>query len=251
MKGKNKKQEVVGRKSLRIRAENTLLTGSAQKTSVTDRTLQRLIHELEVHQVELKIQNEELRNAQVELAATRDRYTHLYEFAPLAYLTLSKASRILESNNMAAKIFGLAQRDLARISLTKFIASESQDDWYLHLQAVFSKDSKQMCEINIRPADGILLTMRVESIAVGQAKERHCRSVLVDITDQKRAEKEREQLLAREQTARREVEAATKAKDRFLAMVSHELRTPLTPIVAWAGLLRRKGPKEINVDYAL
>src|SRR5262245_43167891 len=128
MKGKNKKKELPGRrKPLRIRAEETLLMKSSYKNTVKDRALRRAIHELQIHQVELKLQNEELRNAQVELAATRDRYTHLFEFAPLAYITLNKDGRILEGNQMTARILGVGQGDLARSSLTKFIASESQD----------------------------------------------------------------------------------------------------------------------------
>src|SRR5262245_20758725 len=147
MNGKKKQKEVAGRrKALRIRAEEALRTRPSHKNTVKDQALRRLIHELEVHQVELKLQNEELRNAQVELAATRDRYTHLYEFARLAYLTLNKHGRILESNHMAARLLGMERRDLTRANLTKFIDSQSQDDWYLHCQAAFSNETKQVCE---------------------------------------------------------------------------------------------------------
>src|SRR5215470_4588562 len=141
MKEKKKHKDGVGRRRpLRKRAEETLRSRSSHRKTAKDVDLRRLVHELEIHQVELKLQNEELRNAQVELAATRDRYTHLYEFAPLAYITLNKDGRILESNHMMARILGVEQRDLARINLTKFIVSESQDDWYLHRQAAFSSE---------------------------------------------------------------------------------------------------------------
>jgi signal transduction histidine kinase len=73
----------------------------------------------------------------------------------------------------------------------------------------------------------------------------------VDITERKRAEEEREHLLAREQAARKKMEAATEAKDRFLAMVSHELRTPLTPIIGFVAVLRRKTAEDIGVASAL
>ena|SRR5215813_7966377 len=96
MKGRNQ------RKPLRKRAEDAMRKGVKPKKVETDRGLQHLVHELEIHEVELKLQNEELRNAQVELATSLDRYTELYDFAPLAYLTLDKHGTVLDSNFAAA-----------------------------------------------------------------------------------------------------------------------------------------------------
>jgi signal transduction histidine kinase len=93
--------------------------------------------------------------------------------------------------------------------------------------------------------------MRAESVAVGAGKEQCLLTAFVDITERKSAEAEREQLLAREQAARGEAEAATKAKDRFLAIVSHELRTPLTPILGWVEMLRVNRVHDDKFDYAL
>src|SRR5215470_8432644 len=155
MKEKKKHKDGVGRRRpLRKRAEETLRSRSSHRNTAKDVDLRRLVHELEIHQIELKLQNEELRNAQVELAASRDRYTDLYEFAPLAYLTMDKEGKILEGNLMAAEMFGVQLPDLLHSTLTKFITSESQDSWYLHRQAALSNDTKQMCELEIRRADG-------------------------------------------------------------------------------------------------
>src|SRR5215472_92465 len=107
MKEKKKpRQGVDGGKGLRRQAEETLRMRSTKKKANT-LDLRRLVHELEIHQVELTIQNEELRNAQVQLAESCDRYSELYEFAPLAYVTLDRDGRVLESNRMATKILGL------------------------------------------------------------------------------------------------------------------------------------------------
>src|SRR5215469_15346828 len=79
----------------------------AQSYKKTSRGLQRLVHDLEIHQIELKLQNEELRNAQVELAASRDRYTDLYEFAPVGYITVNNTRKIVNANLAAASMLGI------------------------------------------------------------------------------------------------------------------------------------------------
>src|SRR5262245_65478880 len=119
-----------GRNGLRRRAEETLRTPLSEK-KVNALGLPALIHELEIHQIELKIQNEELRNAQVQLAESRDRYRELYEFAPLAYVTLDRDGRVLESNRMAANMLGVETRDLMTDSIQNIVTSETPQDWYL------------------------------------------------------------------------------------------------------------------------
>jgi PAS domain S-box-containing protein len=237
--------------TLRRRAENTLLARSRSKRAVNENDPVRLLHELEIHQVELKLQNEELHRAHMELWGSHDRYTDLYQFAPVAYVTLDQGGMILESNLMASEVLGVERRELESAYLRKFILSETRDAWHQHLRDAFSNDTKQMCEIRICRADGALLSIRAESIGIGHGEERHCLVALIDITERKRVENEREQLLARERTIRRELEAATKTKDRFLSMVSHELRTPLTPLLGWLSLMRDKTAKNLNVDYVL
>jgi PAS domain S-box-containing protein len=181
---KKQKQAKDGRKRLRRQAEETLRTRSSKK-KVKAPDLRRLVQELEIHQVELKIQNEELRNAQVQLAESRDRYSGLYEFAPLAYVTLDRDGRVLESNRMATKMLGVEARDLLHASFTKFVTTESQDNWYLHRQAVSSSETTQVCEIKIQSADGSLRSIRVESIAAGRPR---MLSSFIDLTERKQAE---------------------------------------------------------------
>ena len=99
-------------KKLRNRAEKSLRKRSADlgKSPVED--ARKLIHELRVHQIELEMQNEELRKAQVELAESRDRYFDLYDFAPVGYFTLDEKGLILEVNLAGADLLGSERASL-------------------------------------------------------------------------------------------------------------------------------------------
>src|SRR5512139_412160 len=96
--------------------------GPAQST--TDIPLQEalnLLHELEVHQIELELQNEELRRAQQELHASRDRYADLFEFAPVGYFMLDRHFQIVEANITGSRILDMERRDLVSKRLTMFV----------------------------------------------------------------------------------------------------------------------------------
>ena len=84
------------------------------------------LHELEVHQIELEMQNESLRAAQIENEKSRDRYVNLYDFAPVGYLTLNRAGRISETNLTAAKLLGVEKSKLIHARLDQFIAGADQ-----------------------------------------------------------------------------------------------------------------------------
>jgi PAS domain S-box-containing protein len=233
------------RKTLRGRAEEELRTAATDVQDMTSEEVQRLVQELRIHQIELELQNEELRHAQVELAESRDRYSDLYDFAPVGYITLDKDDRIMESNLAAATMVGMDRQVLRGMNITRFIVREFQDDWYLHHHAVLAASTKQTCSIVLRRADGERLSVRLESAAFGSGEDRRCQTAIIDMTLQKRTEEKLEQLLCREQAARQEAEALSQAKDRFLAMVSHELRTPLTAVLGWSKLLLGK-----NIDIS-
>ena len=105
--------------TLRLRAEKRLNpAGHAELGTMSTVQLAHLSHELETHQIELELQNEELRAAQEELIAARDRYTELYDFAPVGYLTLGEKGLIDEANLRAAEMEERIEklRDLARLA---------------------------------------------------------------------------------------------------------------------------------------
>lgn len=174
---------------LRERAEDLLRAKVTDKPAIPIADVQALVHELSVYQVELELQNEELRQAQVELAQSRDRYSELYEFAPVGYLTLNKDGRILEANLMAATMLGVERQYLLQSNLTRFVARQSQDDFYGHRQAFIADELKHVCELEMHHADGFPRVMLLESVASGVGADRQIRTALVYIRQRKQIER--------------------------------------------------------------
>ena len=105
----------------------------------------RLVHELRVYQVELEIQNEDLRRAQEELEASRARFADLYDFAPAGYLTVSETGLIIEANLTVANQLGVARGTLLKQPLTRFILAAEQDVYYRHREVLFETGRQQTC----------------------------------------------------------------------------------------------------------
>ena len=154
--------------------------------------IQRLIHELEVHQHELEMQNEELRRIQYELEIIRDEYTDLFDFAPIGYVTISGDGKILKANLTTAALLGKERRALIGKPLSRFVSRDHQEIFYMHYQRVFATNTRQVCEISLLKADGVPFPAQLESIAVQgvEGSFNQCRIVLSDITARKQAEEE-------------------------------------------------------------
>jgi two-component system, cell cycle sensor histidine kinase and response regulator CckA len=175
---------------LRQRAEDFLQKTSQAIGAMPVQDVQQLVHELLVSQIELEMQNEELRRTQQELEASRDRYSALYDFAPVGYLTLDRTGRILEANLTAARLLGTARGELLRQRLTDFIVPAAQDTFYRHRQQVVATHLPQACELAMQRQDGTAFFVRLESLdepeKTGGALR--WRTALSDITARKRAE---------------------------------------------------------------
>jgi PAS domain S-box-containing protein len=160
--------------------------------------VRRLLHELRVHQIELEMQNEELRRAQGELEASRARYFDLYDLAPVGYCTLSEKGLILEANLTAAALLGVARSALLKQPLTRFILPEDQDIYYLHRKQLFESGRPQVCELRMvrQDAPDSFLWARLEA-TVAQDDESGVpvwRAVMSDITERQQAEEALRQL---------------------------------------------------------
>ena len=158
--------------------------------AMTPEETRQALHELEVHRIELELQNEELRQAQKELESARARYFDLYDMAPVGYVTLSKKGVILETNLIAAILLGVRKVDLVGRPLSRFIPKEDQDIYYLHRKLLYDTGIPQVSELRMVKKNGTAFWVRLEAAAEpdddGAAPA--CRIVIVDITEHRRAE---------------------------------------------------------------
>lgn len=172
---------------LRMNAEAQLARSRGNAAACTDLPL----HELQVHQIELEMQNETLRQSQVALEESRDRYIDFYDFAPVGYLTLTDKGLITEINLSGAEMLGMAREKLLARRFSPFVAEHDVDRWHRHYLRALQHDAKLNCEIALRRADGTGMDVRVDSLRY--KKDGHTpvlRLVLTDITARKQAESE-------------------------------------------------------------
>ncbi|MBK1721828.1 sensor domain-containing protein [Thiocystis violacea] len=176
------------RAALRQRAEQRL---GAQDMRRGREEAAALAHELRVHQIELELQNEELRRAQTELEASRARYFDLYDLAPVGYLTLSESGLIEEANLAAATLLDRPRAQLVGQPLSNFICSEDQDLHYRCRRDLQSTGEPQRCELRLRHADEppwvLMETCLNPRAGAGRA---HWQCILIDITARKHGELE-------------------------------------------------------------
>jgi PAS domain S-box-containing protein len=180
--------------ALRRQAEDRLRTTRRDVATMSGKDVQQLVHELQVHQIELEMQNDELRRAQAELEVARDRYADLYDFSPAGHVTLDNHGKIMEANLRAGTLLRVNRKELIRQSLAHFIAAEDEGTFHRHCQEVLKTGTRQSCEVHLRDGAGVSRWVHFESLAVHDEPGRitYWRTSLLDVSDRKRAEKELE-----------------------------------------------------------
>jgi PAS domain S-box-containing protein len=154
--------------------------------------VEKLLHELQVHQIELKSQNAELRQAQLELEASRDRYVDLYEFAPVGYLTLNPHGLISSINLIGCHLLKADRKELLKRRFSSCILNSDRDLWYKFSHMVMREYSgnRHMLELQLQRDDGSSIHAQLDCLRIsGENEEAVLRIVLTDITARKLAEK--------------------------------------------------------------
>ncbi len=181
----------INENALRKKAEDLVQT---QFNRVKDKSkdINELLYELRVHQVELEMQNEELRLAQQKLEYLHRKYFDLYNFAPVGYFTLDKDGLILEVNLTGAALLNSERSDSQKKAFVQFIALEHRNKFHHHLIDVLKNEIKQNIDLKLLKMDSDSFCSNLETLIVqdksGDFKE--FRLAVTDITDIKNATKE-------------------------------------------------------------
>lgn len=203
----------------------------------------QLLHDLQVHQIELQSQNEELRRAQLALELSNARYFDLYDLAPVGYLTVSAGGLILEANLSAATLFGVARSDLVKRPLSRFIAKSHQDLYYQCRRQLIDSGQAQTCETKVLQGGSVELWVKLHISALSDATDAPVlRVVMSDITERKQLDDALHETNRNLQAARVQADKANLAKSEFLSSMSHELRSPLNAILGFAQLMEAGTP---------
>ena len=254
--GKTKMQQ-----NLRQDAEIRLSKRSSMLPEERGCSPDQIVHELRVHQIELEMQNEALRESQQALEESRDRYADLYEFAPIGYLTLTGKGVISEANLTAATILGIERNKLIKRLFRTYISRDDLEQWGRYFTRVLNTTDRQVGDLKLRKGDGSIINARLESIRMGNTgTEKIIRTAISDVTELVAAEEKlalksrdlnelsaayhtiaegKEQLRQniQELTDREsQLREALAEKEVLLSEIHHRVKNNLTAFIALLGL---------------
>jgi PAS domain S-box-containing protein len=177
--------------SLRRKAEEKLRTQLERLQKLSARDIQELVHELGTHQIELEMQNEELRKARDELESSRNQYAELYDFAPVGYFIINAHGLIEGANLTGARLLGIERGLLLKRPFVSFIAETAgRGIFSKHREEVFQKKGNLTCEVRLKRRDGTIFYAQLQSTAKENidSKTGSIRTTIADITDRRRTD---------------------------------------------------------------
>lgn len=209
--------------------------------------VKRLVENRQRHLAEPKSQNEDLEECEHELERIRDDYSHLYDFAPVGYLTLGSRGRILQSNLTFCHMLQVGREAVLRRPLSFFVHGDSLAAYVAHQNRVMVHEHHLVCDVVLIRADGTRLNARLESVRdptiAPHSSEMRWWTTVHDISELKSLEQSLRE-------ARDAAEAAAAAKSRFLNVVGHDLRQPLQALMLLLDAITRRSTELRIVELA-
>ncbi len=234
---------------LRKMAEELLKMRDTSKVpGDSESELLRLIHEVEVHEVELKLQNKELLRATELATVNSEKYTQLFDFAPSGYFILSEIGDIIDSNHNGRKILGKEHQTLINHRFALLISDDSKPIFNKFLSDIFKKKGKESCVVSILVDEKLPVYGHITGLV--DEKNENCLINIIDISSLKLTEQTLENKIHELTITTNELEQAiqlNKAKDQLLAILGHDLRNQFTGLIGCSGLLA-ENIQTFNID---
>lgn len=198
---------------------------------------QSLIHELQVHQIELEIQNEELRRVQLELVRARDRYADLYDFAPVGYFTLDARGAIIEANLKGSMLIGINRQALIGQLFSRCVVSFDETRWQQHLMHALQQDENQNIELRLKCGMHTQFDGQLDCIS-GSTEDNGSvlRVALIDISERKQAE-------AHQRASDKAIQAGEAERRRVSRELHEELGQRLSALMMELASFGHTGPQ--------
>lgn len=177
----NKNLDLTEAQVLRENAEEKLnVTQNSSQVTVIETDVKRLVHELQVHQIELEMQNEELHQANERTESALKKYTMMYDFAPMGYFTLDQNGQISELNFTGAEMLGNRRFSLVNSNFKLFVSNETLPVFNEFLNKVFLVKSKESCEVMLGSDSDHLCQVYIEALVTGD--DHKCLLSVVDLS---------------------------------------------------------------------
>lgn len=207
-------------KDLRKKAETRVLHDDPDLSGMSPEDVKKLVHELRVHQIELEMQNDEIRRTQEELERSRSEYVDLYDFAPVGYLTLDNKGIVLKMNLTAASMLGVERNDLINKPFSVCVSEGSSNIYFAFLKKVFEEKTRNNCELRLKKGKNEDFHARLDFNGAAEDSRTidQCRIAIGDVTDRKLAEDKLQGLLEEKEFLIREVHH--RVKNNFQTIIS-------------------------------